>query len=127
MVDEYGVVVGVVTLENVLEEIVGAVQDEFDIETPEIVEEGASRWIVQGGTLIADVARVLELPLEARGVDTIAGLVLFALGKVPAAGDRAELEGVTAEVLEVQNKRATRLRLIKTATPTGGEAAGPRV
>jgi CBS domain containing-hemolysin-like protein len=102
VVDENGVLVGIVTLENVLEEIIGPVQDEFDAETPSIVPEGSRGFLVAGRTPIADASAALDLPLEAEGVDTMGGLMVVRLGRVPLQGDRVDLEGATAEVVGVQ-------------------------
>ena len=123
VVDEYGIVVGIVTLENVLEEIVGPVQDEFDVESPEIVPEGEGRYLVDGGAPIAKLAELLGRPIEAEGVDTVAGLVALRLARVPDAGDRLRLDHSLLEVLEVRQNHATRVRLI-TVPDAGDEAAG---
>jgi len=118
VVDEFGIIVGIVTLENVLEEIVGPVRDEFDVESPEIVPEGEGRYLVLGGAPISELAELLGRPVEAEGVDTVAGLVALRLGRVPDTGDRLRLEQAVLEVLEVRQNHATRLRLL-----TGPEVA----
>ena len=108
VVDEYGIVVGIVTLENVLEEIVGPVQDEFDVERPEIVPEGEGRYLVDGGAPIARLAELMEQPVEAGGVDTVAGLVALHLGRVPDTGDRLRLPGASAGPAKKRAWRALR-------------------
>ena len=118
VVDEFGIIVGIVTLENVLEQIVGPVRDEFDVESPEIVPEGEGRYLVLGGAPISKLAELLGRPVEAEGVDTVAGLVALRLGRVPDTGDRLPLERTVLEVLEVRQNHATRLRLF-----TGPDAA----
>jgi len=122
VVDEFGIIVGIVTLENVLEEIVGPVRDEFDVEVPEIVPEGEGRYLVLGGTPIPKLGELLGRPVEADGVDTVAGLAALRLGRVPDAGDRLALGGAVLEVLEVRQNHATRLRLF---TGPQAEGAGP--
>ncbi len=122
VIDEHGSVSGIVTLENVLEQIVGPVQDEFDDEMPKIVPDGADRYIVAGGTLLATVNHVVGVDLASDQVDTLGGLLMQNLERVPRAGDRVELEGCTAEVLEVRQSRASRIRLILGAP--GEEANG---
>ena len=107
-----------ITLENVLEQIVGPVRDEFDVESPEIVPEGEGRYLVLGGAPISRLAELLGRPVEAEGVDTVAGLVALRLGRVPDTGDRLPLERTVLEVLEVRQNHATRLRLF-----TGPDAA----
>lgn len=111
VVDEYGTLVGVVTLENVLEEIVGSVEDEFDSEQPPIVEEAPGAWIVLGGTPLIQVNRRLGLDLQADDVDTASGLLVSRLGRFPEVGDSIGLEGARAEVLEVDESRAVRIRI----------------
>jgi CBS domain containing-hemolysin-like protein len=115
VVDEHGMVVGIVTLENVLEEIVGPVQDEFDDEQPDIIPDGAGRFLVRGGTPLEDIAARLGIDFEAEGVDTAAGLVLLELGRMPQQGDRASRGQVSMEVLEIRKNRATLIRFSKEA------------
>jgi CBS domain containing-hemolysin-like protein len=118
VIDEYGGVSGVVTLEDVIEEIVGQIQDEFDVETPEIRKEEDGSYVVSGGTLIEDVEDELDIELSDRDEDTIGGVVLSELGRTPAVGDRIELGPVSLEVLDVEHNRIKDLRLtiLKPAT-----------
>jgi CBS domain containing-hemolysin-like protein len=109
--DEYGTAVGLVTLENVVEQIVGAVQDEFDMELPEMVREEAGAYVVLGHLPIERVNREIGLDLYAADVDSISGLLVSRTGRLLRAGETVELDGVTAEVLEVKAGRATRIRL----------------
>lgn len=118
VVDEHGTAVGVITLENVLEELVGAVQDEFDSEAPDIVAEGEGRFRVRGQTTLGRLNHELELELEAPHVDTLSGLLVSHLGRLPTNGDVLELEQVTARVLEVKQGLASQVRLqIKPKAP----------
>jgi len=111
VIDEFGTAVGIVTLENVLEQIVGAVQDEFDTEMPEIVPEGEGQFMVQGQLPIERLNRELKLDLDDSEVDTISGLLVSRLGRLLRVGDVVQLKGAEAEVMEVQAGRATRIRL----------------
>jgi len=111
VVDEYGTVVGMVTLENVLEQIVGMVQDEFDTEMPNIVPDGSGTFIVLGGTSLEMINAELKTHLLSEEVDTISGLLVEKVGRNLRAGERVELENVSAEVIEVKGVRITRLRL----------------
>ena len=111
LVDEYGTVSGIVTLENILESIIGPVEDEFDDEQPEIVSEGPKVYLVSGNTSIDEINQRFRLKLEAHDVDTIAGLMMAHTDKMLAIGDQVELPGVSAEVLEVRGSRAIRIRL----------------
>ncbi len=111
VIDEYGGVSGVVTLEHVIEEIVGSIQDEFDVEKPELQQRGAGVYEVSGGMLVEDLEAALGVELSERDEDTIGGVVLSELGRNPAEGDRVELGPVTIEVLAVQHNRINTVRV----------------
>jgi CBS domain containing-hemolysin-like protein len=125
VVDEFGVSVGVVTLENVLERIVGPVQDEFDSETPDIVRLGAGEMRVRGILPIATLSDLIGAPVKARGVDTVGGLIALRLGRIPAQGDRLEIGDATLEVEDVRHNRAGWVKvLIRRADGQAPAAAG---
>ncbi len=112
VVNEHGTIVGIVTLEDVLEQLVGEVQDEFDAELPNIVPEGQGQFIVFGGTLIEDLNDELDLNLHSEEMDTLSGLLIEHVGQMLSLGKCVELDnGITAEVVEVKGNRATRVRL----------------
>ena len=111
VIDEYGGVSGIVTLEHVIEEIVGSIQDEFDVEKPELLERGEGVYEVSGGMLVEDLEAALGVELSERDEDTIGGVVLSELGRNPAQGDRIELGPVTIEVLEFQHNRINTVRV----------------
>jgi CBS domain containing-hemolysin-like protein len=111
VLDEYGGVSGIVTLENVLEEIVGTIQDEFDVEKPELLERGEGVYQVSGGMLVEDLESALGLELSPRDEDTIGGVVLSELGRNPQVGDRVMLGPAAIEVLEVQLNRVRTVRV----------------
>ena len=111
VIDEYGGVSGIVTIEDVIEEIVGSIQDEFDVEKPELVEKGDGVYQVAGGMLVEDLEEALGVELSERDEDTIGGVVLSELGRNPAVGDRIELGPVTIEVIEVQHNRVATVRI----------------
>lgn len=110
-VDEHGSVVGLITLENVIEQLVGAVQDEFDSEEPQLASSAPGEWIAHGQLTLTRLNRELDLRLVRPGVSTLSGFLISELGRLPRAGDRVRLEEVEAEVLEVQYYRANRVRL----------------
>ncbi|MDH3746039.1 MAG: hemolysin family protein, partial [Acidobacteriota bacterium] len=89
VLDEYGGVSGIVTLENVIEEIVGEIQDEFDLEPPELVRKSESVYIAAGSLLVEDLESALDLEFSDRDEDTIAGVVLSELGRRASIGDEA--------------------------------------
>ena len=118
LVDEYGTVSGIVSLENILEAIIGPVEDEFDDEQPEIVSEGPKQYTISGNTSIDAINQRFGLKLEtAHDVDTIAGLMIARTDKLLAPGDRVELSGAIAEVLEVRGPRAILIRLTLSELP----------
>ena len=113
VVDEFGLIVGVCTLENVLEKIVGPVDDEFDtVEALKIQKVGEREYLVQGSALIRDIERELDISLCVEGVDTVAGAVLSRGEKVPEPGDKVEFDKAIAEVLQVSNDRAVQIRIV---------------
>ncbi|MFC1814507.1 hemolysin family protein [Thermodesulfobacteriota bacterium] len=111
VVDEHGTVVGVVTLENVLEPIIGSVEDEFDIEQPDIVPNGPGEFIVHGGAPVELVQQKLKIRLEGESVDTFSGLLMAKTGKILNPGDRIEFADASAEVIETKGFRAIRIRV----------------
>lgn len=111
VLDEYGTIIGVVTLENVLEEIIGDVADEFDIEDPEIVPDGPEAYIIQGSAAVADVESQLELSFGDADVDTMGGLLMDVAERILSAGDIIDLGIAEAKVLAVADDRVTKLRL----------------
>jgi CBS domain containing-hemolysin-like protein len=124
VVDEYGGVAGIVTLENVIEEIVGQIQDEFDAEKPELVARTDGSYQVSGSMLVVDLESELGLEVSDRDEDTIAGVVLSELGRRPRVGDRVAVGPLALEVLEVQGHRirALRLELGAGASPPTGRS-----
>ncbi|MCA9135840.1 MAG: HlyC/CorC family transporter [Planctomycetales bacterium] len=111
VIDEYGTITGMVTLENVLERIVGEVDDEFDNADPNIVPETAGEFIVRGITPIDELRRRLDIPLEeSEDADTVSGLLMEHSQRILSQGDKIELEGAIAEVLEMKNDSATKVR-----------------
>lgn len=111
VVDEHGLITGIVTLENVLERIVGSVEDEFDTEQPNVVPTGPDEFIVDGSTPLAEARDEIGIPLqESVQADTVNGLLMDQHQKILTQGDVVELRGATAEVLEVKRDRATKVR-----------------
>jgi CBS domain containing-hemolysin-like protein len=111
VLDEHGAVQGMVTLENVLEELIGSVQDEFDEEEPHIVPDGPHHYLVSGATPLEEINDKLKISLEAHRVDTLSGLLFKRAGRVLRTGDRIDLGPVWAEVMEMRSSRAWKIRL----------------
>jgi CBS domain containing-hemolysin-like protein len=121
VLDEYGGVSGIVTLENVIEEIVGPIQDEFDTEKPELVKKGENRYQLSGSMLVVDLEDELGIEFSERDEDTIAGVVLSELGRRPRVGDRVEIGPLVLEILEVERNRIKSLGVEVTPPLAAGE------
>jgi CBS domain containing-hemolysin-like protein len=116
VVDEYGGTAGLVTLEDVLEEIVGEIRDEYDVEVEPIVEEQPGRFAVSGKANIEDVEQRIGVEIERKGFETVGGYLLARIGRVPAAGERFEFDGLAIEILHVERRRIQTVRIQKTLT-----------
>jgi CBS domain containing-hemolysin-like protein len=103
--DEYGSVTGLVSLEDLLEELVGEITDEYDQEEPEFVDLGSGRFRVSGKASIDDVNELLGTELPDEEWDTIAGFVLDVFGKIPDDGEEVGYQGMTFKAERVQGRR----------------------
>jgi len=115
VVDEFGTIAGLVTLEDVLEQVFGEIEDEYDARRP-APTPGAERVELDGGTSICDLETQhgIQLPADA-GFETLAGFLLFRLGDIPAAGQTLEHQGLRFTILEMQRNRIARVRIDKLA------------
>ena len=110
VVDEYGGTAGLVTLEDLLEEIVGEIRDEYDVEIEPVVDEGNGSWVFSAKVNINHVRDRLGVEIEADGFETVGGYVLSRVGRVPAVGEAFELDGMHVEVLEAERRRIHKVR-----------------
>jgi CBS domain containing-hemolysin-like protein len=111
VVDEYGGTVGMVTLENILEELVGQIQDEFDQEKPLLVRTGVQSWELAGTLPMHELAEIIGEPLHEEDVTTVSGLVTHRLGGFPKVGDVLTLGSFELRVEEIDGMRVARLKL----------------
>lgn len=112
LVDEYGVVSGMITLENVIEELVGPIQDEFDSETPQIIRKGLNRYEVEAGCPVDTVINVCGLALpEELTSDTIGGVMIELLGHIPEQGEYIPVGSHLLTALQVEPTRIHRLSI----------------
>jgi len=116
VLDEFGGTAGLVTMEDLLEEIVGPIYDEYD--KPPVAASaapasgaGSGVPILAGSTEISDVNRALKLQLDDTDYTTISGLLFGRLGRLPKVGDRVNLQGATFEILEMDGRRVGRVRV----------------
>ncbi len=111
VIDEYGSVSGLVTIEDLVEEIVGEIRDEVEPHARDIVKESPTSFVVAGHTELSQVADQLHVGLEGRDYSTVAGLILEQLGHVPTRGERVVKDGLTFEVLEADQRTVLKVRL----------------
>lgn len=116
VVDEYGGSSGIVTLEDVLEEVIGDIKDEFDQEEFEYIKLDESNYIFEGKTMINDVCRVIGTPVESfdevKGdADSLAGILLELYGKIPKEGQIISHDKYTFKILDATERRIERIKL----------------
>ena len=109
VVDEFGGTVGVVTLDNVLEELVGEIQDEFDAENPEFKRINADEFTVQGGVGLYELHDLAGLELESADVSTIGGYVTHLIGHLPKQGEHVRIEDYTVTISQSDGRRVGQL------------------
>lgn len=125
VVDEHGGTAGIVTIEDIVEEIVGEIADEFDREHRYITPAGEGRFVVDGRLPVDEAREELGLDVpESEEYDTLAGWVLMVLGHIPAAGERIALGDAEVRVLGVRRRRIARLLVTTTRTARSQGDAG---
>jgi len=125
VVDEYGGTAGLVTVEDLLEEIVGEIRDEYDVESEPIVDEGSGRFVFDAKVDVDEVKARLNVQIERDGFETVGGYLLTRLGRVPAVGERLEIDGLVIEVLDVDRRRIHKVRISRQAVPEAAESQRP--
>ena len=112
VIDEYGSVSGLLTVEDLVEELVGEIRDEVEPHERDIRKETANTYLVAGHTELAQLADQLDVEIESGDYSTVSGLVLAKLGHMPAVQEKVEANGLTFEVLEVNHRTVLKVRLI---------------
>jgi putative hemolysin len=115
VVDEYGGTAGLVTIEDLLEEIVGEIRDEDDVESEPIVDEGQGSFVFSAKVSFDDLRDRLDLEIESEGFETVGGYILSRVGRVPAVGETLDVDGLAVEVLEAERRRIHKVRIRKPA------------
>jgi putative hemolysin len=113
VVDEYGGTAGLVTAEDLLEEIVGEIRDEYDVESEPIVDEGNGSFLFSGKVDVDEVVERLKVPIEREGFETVGGFLLSHIGRVPAVGERFDIDGLSVEVIDAERRRINKVRISK--------------
>jgi putative hemolysin len=126
VVDEYGGTAGLVTLEDLLEELVGDIVDEFDVEEPDVERHPDGTVVVSGRYAVDDADELLGAELPQGAWDTVGGLMLDLVGRVPDVGDSVEVDGFRFTALEVRGRRIARVRIEPTALVTTGDGRDGR-
>jgi len=116
--DEYGSVVGLVTLEDLLEELVGEISDEYDREEPEVVQVGEGVYRVDGKVAIDEVNELLDVELPDEEWDTVGGLMLGLLGSIPVEGEEVAFRTLTFKAERVQGRRIAKVLITRRAPET---------
>ena len=124
VVDEYGGVSGLVTIEDAIEQIVGDIDDEFDVEEDQdIRQEGGSGFLVRGATAIEDFNEFFGTELSDEEFDTVAGLVMKQLGHLPRRGEWVQIAGIQMRVIRADRRR---VEMLKITLPEGVAPPGVR-
>lgn len=123
VVDEYGGTAGLVTVEDLLEEIVGEIRDEYDTEAERVVDEGQGKYLLSGSVHVEEMANLMKVNIEGHGFETVGGYLLSRLGRVPAVGEHLEVDGLDVEFVETEQRRITRVRMSRLEPVTSGDSA----
>jgi putative hemolysin len=125
VVDEYGGTAGLVTVEDVVEELVGEIRDEYDVEAEPIVAESDGAFVFSAKVAIDDMTERLGVAIEGDGFETVGGFVLSRVGRVPSVGEKFTTDGLDVEVLEAERRRIHRVRVRLAVDSRSDGPSGP--
>jgi putative hemolysin len=118
VVDEYGGTAGLVTIENLIEEIIGDIRDEYDVnEEADYVQQSDTEYTVDASMNLDDINELLDVELPTEENDTLGGFIYSHLGRVPRAGDTIEFENLTLRIDTVEGRRIRKVRAIRKTMP----------
>ena len=123
VVDEYGGTAGLVTIEDLLEEIVGEIRDEYDVESEPVVDEGNGSYVFSAKVNFDQVRERLGVDVEPEGFETVGGYLLARIGRVPTVGEHFEIDGLSVEVLDAERRRVNKVRIWKKVPAENGVKA----
>jgi putative hemolysin len=111
VIDEFGGVSGLVTIEDLVEEIIGEIRDEDEAKVRKIIEEGPRSYVVRGSTELSRFEELTGKSYDALNCSTAAGLVMAYLGRVPAPGEAFDMDGLRVQILDADRKRVHWIRI----------------
>ncbi|MGB4863588.1 MAG: hemolysin family protein [Tepidiformaceae bacterium] len=115
VVDEYGGTAGIVTIEDLLEEIVGEIEDEYDVARPAMEVISEDEVVLDAGTTTDVLKELFDYEIDSEDFDTVGGFVIHQLGRLPSVGDEVEVDGLNLRVLSMSGRRIRRLRVARVA------------
>jgi putative hemolysin len=122
LADEYGGTAGLITLENVLEELVGNIQDEYDRETPELMKLGENEFLVAGYITTSDIERLFSTELSPFDIRSIGGFIIDRIGHIPFVGEQVQLQGLEFRIEKVVDNAIESVRIKKLPASMEGSA-----
>ena len=119
VVDEYGGTAGLVTVEDVVEELVGEIRDEYDSDAEPIVQENDATYVVSAKVATSEIVDRLNIDIEDGAFETVGGYVLARVGRVPAVGETFSFDGLDVEIMEAERRRIHKVRIRRAPEPAG--------
>ena len=125
VIDEYGGTSGLITLEDLLEEIVGEIEDEFDLRERLYVEAGPDAILASARLEIDRAAQALDSPVPDGEFTTVGGWIIERIGRIPKAGEEFEIDGLAVLIEQAEERKIRKARIRRRHSPSGGAPAGP--